>query len=702
MPAIIPGVTATPQDLSDIIRLNTSMIQAMKGEFEKGPDDEPILVNSKTFQNYFGSVANAPDKQSYISATQMLKEAESIQIINITKDAEYGGLLIHDSVLANPEVETSVGDEIVASSGRYIGANSGVFNVKVTTAGAYAGTGEVTIYFTPTGESQTTVGTYNPIDATAFALENGVLFTLSDGGDNTLTLNDEWSVRVISTGTIPFVADEGVTTKESYTFTSTITDEGLGTGDGSTLTFSGTLKKYPIVPESMSITYTITTLQTAVDDGKGNISGTGISSGSINYETGVWTITYSTAPDDTTAIEVDYTTANYLAVLIARSKKSWSDNIGIQITSVDTTYNTFKIAEYEKNSDGDEILINTYEVSRDADGENGFGKPIYINDIFENESYLFYAINNTAITNTYISAVTSSIVYSDGGDDGSTPTPAEHATGVQAFNSPSIAFDLFVGAGETEKTVIDEIVTLVNTRYKEAYVDTTSGAYDSIISWVNTTLNIDAMRLNLYTPNQYMSYNGREYLCPASALAAMKRAAVVKSGQPFMPPAGIGEDRGSINSIRSERYFTDTEIELLHGAEVNVIKYFDSYGHVIFSDFTSQKRLSSTSYQSSVSTLNNMITEFQNALLVLNFKAINNQLFMQLDSLIDGYLKQLIQYNGTIESDYTISFDRNDDVTKDNGQVLVDVIFIFANLAREIKLKLVYTTNAMYSEVVGA
>lgn len=69
--------------------------------------------------------------------------------------------------------------------------------------------------------------------------------------------------------------------------------EWLGVGDAAEVTFSGTLDNPVVRYGTLSI---VAAAITAVDDGDGNLTGTGVTSGSINYDTGVWTITYAVAP----------------------------------------------------------------------------------------------------------------------------------------------------------------------------------------------------------------------------------------------------------------------------------------------------------------------------------------------------------------------------------------------------------------------
>lgn len=72
------------------------------------------------------------------------------------------------------------------------------------------------------------------------------------------------------------------------------------TGDGMTTTFTGTLAGHPFLPGTLNITQ-YTSLGAVVgtpitDNGFGGLIGTGVTSGSVNYVTGAYTITFTAAP----------------------------------------------------------------------------------------------------------------------------------------------------------------------------------------------------------------------------------------------------------------------------------------------------------------------------------------------------------------------------------------------------------------------
>jgi hypothetical protein len=112
----------------------------------------------------------------------------------------------------------------------------------------------------------------------------------------------------------------------------------LATGNGSQTVFSGlTITHYPVKVSTTSIRYTIGSVQyTATDNGSGAITGTNLSSGTVNYDTGIVALTFQTAPDNSTNITVDYTQRSW----------SWSGNVCTinvqeQIANAYSTSNTY-------------------------------------------------------------------------------------------------------------------------------------------------------------------------------------------------------------------------------------------------------------------------------------------------------------------------------------------------------------------------
>lgn len=77
------------------------------------------------------------------------------------------------------------------------------------------------------------------------------------------------------------------------------------TGDGKTTVFTYTTARKPVIAGSVRIGYTIgATALVGTDQGDGTITGTSITTGTINYTTGAISLTFAIAPDNATAISL--------------------------------------------------------------------------------------------------------------------------------------------------------------------------------------------------------------------------------------------------------------------------------------------------------------------------------------------------------------------------------------------------------------
>ena len=85
-----------------------------------------------------------------------------------------------------------------------------------------------------------------------------------------------------------------------------IDDEVIDTGDGATLPFTGTLVNHPIVPGSLSITDGVETF-TDPTPFEGTLVGSATGTGAIDYDTGVYSVTFFAAPGNGVDITADYT-----------------------------------------------------------------------------------------------------------------------------------------------------------------------------------------------------------------------------------------------------------------------------------------------------------------------------------------------------------------------------------------------------------
>jgi len=92
--------------------------------------------------------------------------------------------------------------------------------------------------------------------------------------------------------------------------------ESIGTGDGATVTFTGTLTDFPVVPKSFIASDDVETFKD--EDGDGTLTGSLGGTGSVTYATGTYSVTFNTFPadgQDISATYAEYTAAEPDSVL---------------------------------------------------------------------------------------------------------------------------------------------------------------------------------------------------------------------------------------------------------------------------------------------------------------------------------------------------------------------------------------------------
>lgn len=108
-------------------------------------------------------------------------------------------------------------------------------------------------------------------------------------------INDETSFFTIAAGAT-YDAPRSLRSKQHLA-------EWVGEGDAAETSFSGTLLRTTVYEGSLTI---VAGAITATDQGDGTLAGTGITSGTINYTTGAWTLVFAAAPASGAQIMATY------------------------------------------------------------------------------------------------------------------------------------------------------------------------------------------------------------------------------------------------------------------------------------------------------------------------------------------------------------------------------------------------------------
>lgn len=463
--------------------------------------------------------------------------------------------------------------------------------------------------------------------------------------------------------------------------------------DGSSKDYTITLPEN-IFKETATITYTVDNVVKSIKINNDYTISSNDVSGTYNENTKTIELSFTTAPQGKIIIEGFM---KIYAILYTKSPKSWGNRCAISIEKVQNA-NYFKIVEYL-----DGVVYNTTNCSFYEDAVDGFGNNIYIGNVLK----LFDVKVNAGIPSNVNYTINYASVSVKNANDGDTIT--KHNVGIyfqkslQYFADKDYSWDIFVGNGlfkylNVSETVYNSLLVsvfnLVNNKMKFAFLDTYYEDSDKIKTWAENLTG--CMRVSLYTPQVFVGYEGMTYLLPVSSLVAYNYAKYcVKNGQKYLPPAGL--ERGSLNIVKLSKYYGDTEVLMLHDVEVNPVRYFRSSGNVLFSDFTFQKYLSATSFINSVLVINDVVKDLKEQLLAMNFSVIDGQLYAQLYSMLDSYMKSMTVKDGAIDK-YVIELGDIEEA-KITREVKVKIVFSIQGIATRITVDLVYTNNNVISSI---
>lgn len=216
---------------------------------------------------------------------------------------------------------TFTGATIVPYNGStvHISYTGDIWGLAAADPGAWGSDLQVTLsgdpnYFVYGTTSTPNVGTYSKFDVVISQLDSSGVYEVVETY-NDLVFNDAtdpaYFPDVINHGSnVLTVTDTGFLNVPASFIGTIVTNEIVGAGTGSLTTFTHTCSDVPIVKTSPVISYTVSSVtHTATADVNGVITGTDINTSltnSINYTTGALTLNFTTAPDNSTNVTINY------------------------------------------------------------------------------------------------------------------------------------------------------------------------------------------------------------------------------------------------------------------------------------------------------------------------------------------------------------------------------------------------------------
>lgn len=298
-----PGVYTKETDLSQIIPAVATSTAVIVGASNKGPVDVRTLVtNVKQFLDTYGKPDPTVSYMHY-SALAFLKDGSQLWVTRVHNAALYAGVVINSSAAGSKKTALLAGatDPETFSFSSYTNSLFAVFAENPGTWG-----NSVSIRIDNIVES-----TFS-FDIFVYELRNGTdvlveTWTVSrktqlDGYGKQMYLEDK-----INDNSAYIRVKNNTAQADSLLPKHTVIDENIGTGNGALSTFSDTLVNIPIQKYSVVVGLDNTT-DLITDDGFGNLSGEGLTSGTVNYETGAISLVFSAAVNSLVSITADYFT----------------------------------------------------------------------------------------------------------------------------------------------------------------------------------------------------------------------------------------------------------------------------------------------------------------------------------------------------------------------------------------------------------
>jgi hypothetical protein len=427
---------------------------------------------------------------------------------------------------------------------------------------------------------------------------------------------------------------------------------------GEVLSYSGlvvsdTIQK-PRVEET-GFTVKVDDVAKNVSISSGIVTGTDVEgSGTINVDTGVINFEFvSGVVTGSEAVTLDYTSSNEGVSHSFYATSQYVDDLKMDIDHQSGT--TFKATLYRKK-EGIWETITDYTYSLQKEKLNG--RSIYINDIFDGNTYVIPVINSdfSLTGDPFASFVDTTDVLYSGGARGDTVQDSDYVTAWEfAKKTSRYRVTNMVDLKGTQTTILN-MNTLITTYQKQAHgiAMIPLGETDSAsLILYRTNLNLDSNKVSLYCNHQKIRDPYNDGVAWISGLGSVGGKYVdMAPTYNAESPAGINEDDiygGQVSDwavIETEFDFTEQtggDLDLLNQNQINPIILDGAYGLTISGDKTLEVDPTDTNYVGTRRLYNLIIDSIERFVLKKQVFRLNNEDHRLLaKSLGDNYLSPIL------------------------------------------------------------
>lgn len=486
----------------------------------------------------------------------------------------------------------------------------------------------------------------------------------------------------------------GQVNPSSFVFTAlnTLVDgESIGTGDGITTNYIGTFTNSPIDTGTLAL-YKGSSGVTATESA-GVITGTG-ATGTLTLATGVYDITFTTAPPSGVAVTADYVydknEVSGVSHCVFSVGPQVSDDLAIDLKA--TSGDNFDLTLYQI-VDGVDNYIGEYSYSLTRETDN-FGKSIYYEDVFKEDPYITVVKNDDYTLSGSYSVDVSSVDFAGG-----SKVEAESSDITTAWNYFQSAnkyktknfMDVLGGYGTTINTLI--------TSYQDYAHGLTILPYGTTASTAETVR--DGLSLNSDNVSIYMNWTKIEdpyndsYSWISNIGSIGKKYAMMNDIYDSGSPAGIDEDNhgGLLDDWKYddiEQDFSSSELQTLDEAQINPVIWDDDYGVMVYGDKTSQVSLSDVSFVGHRRMYNYILEKIINNVLKKQVFKNNDILHRtRAKAMIDDFIRSTVFAVGAIREWKTVcDTTNNTNAILDQRKFIVDLYIKVQPNSQTVLLKL--------------
>lgn len=283
-----------------------------------------------------------------------------------------------------------------------------------------------------------------------------------------------------------------------------------------------------------------------------------------------------------------------------------ANNYGIKLfnsedyPNIATEDNTFVIEVYTKSNP--KVAESTVTCSRDQTKLDSYGNTMYVVDVLEKLTNI-RAIDNKDVASNELPRSIPDILWFGGGDSGSEPTMANYIDAAQPMvDREQYRVSLLLPAGYYATAYVQELDRIAAKRGEAVAITGVPTNYEKSVNylklipqWINDEVLLTDSYASVFSPaaKAYDADRGRTIELPIECCIA-EQIAFANENYSIAEPI-LGFTRGTLQNIQGlvRKYnFSDdgtADGDVLYDNRINVIRYFNNRGYVIWGQKTTQR-----------------------------------------------------------------------------------------------------------------